>query len=425
MSRTNMFVLIFTSVIVLTLPAVAQELGSTGASASTGNRAIVSPWQAQAPMFLLSHPASGRTDLPTEDFKLSWTRAPWARSFTVEVREDKAFGTGGAIITETVTGQTSFKVPKDKLKPGVRYFWQVSADCDPLRAACPAGGTVIALNGPFSFSTIRQLGFFSYLSGKGFSLQRVVSGDDESEGATFSFLRTFGKKTVYATDFALIWDSMERGRGNIRYSLESSVEGHLTSDESKAEDALRFGTGVEIINRFGNTGLKGLHSTLSAKLETDQRFTTKKLYFEALETLTAINLFIGRYSGEVNDPVQFRWRPFFGFQAGHTFKQGKAALPEDTILRLVPRARMDLKLNFISQALKIPRTLLFAENTFYYLPLERRMKTPDFFASGLEFDFKPNFGLTFNYKNGKTAPKFERVHTFGGAFTIRFGKNEQ
>lgn len=84
-----------------------------------------------------------------------------------------------------------------------------------------------------------------------------------------------------------------------------------------------------------------------------------------------------------------------------------------------------MKLNFISQALKIPRTLLFADETFYYLPIEAKMRTTNFLASGLEFDFTPNLGLSFNYKNGKAAPKFQHVHTFGGAFTVRFGKNEQ
>jgi hypothetical protein len=285
--------------------------------------------------------------------------------------------------------------------------------------------TVVAANSPYSFSTMREVGFFNYLSNRGFSLQRVVEGDAESEGASFSFLRTIAEKTVYAADFAFIWNSREGGGGNTRYSLESSVEGHLTSDDSEAEDALRFGIGANILTRFGRTGLTGLHSTLSGKLEADQRFTTKKLFFEARETFTAIKYFMGRYSGRVSDPVQFRWRPFLTFQLGHTFKQGEARLPEDTVLRLIPRARLEMKLNFISRALKIPRTLLFVDESFYYLPIEAEMRTTNFLASGLEFDFTPNLGLSFIYKNGKSAPKFEHVHTFGGAFTIRFGRNEQ
>src|SRR5205085_3382915 len=126
-----------------------------------------------------------------------------------------------------------------------------------------------------------------------------------------------------------------------------------------------------------------------------QGFNTKKLYFEALETPTLTKFLIGKYSGTPASALQFRWRPFFGFNAGHTFKSGEAVLPENNILRFVPRVRAEVRLNFISQALKIPRSLIFADNTFYYLPLERTMKTPNFFASGLELDFTRNIGIAF------------------------------
>ena len=408
-------------------PLLEALPGSTGNTNPVVDSGVVSGASAPpGPSFELSHPDSGRTDRPTGDFKLSWSRAPWATSFTVEVREDQNFGTPGHVIRRTGVARSPFTIPKDTLEPGKEYYWQVTAQCDPANPVCAGVTTgVVAANGPYSFSTIRQLGFFNYLSDKGFSLQRVVVGDEESEGASFSFLRSIGEKTVYAADFAFIWNSGVVDRGNNVYSLESSVEGHLTSDDSEAEDALRFATGALIITRLRRAGFNGLHSTLGAKLEADQRFTTKKLFFEASETLTARKYYMGQYSGRVSDPVQFRWRPFLAFQVGHTFKQGEGRLPERTVLRLIPRARFEMKLNFISQALKIPRTLLFADDTFYYLPIEADMRSTNFLTSGLEFDFTPNLGLSFNYKNGKSAPKFQHVHTFGAAFTIRFGKNQE
>lgn len=261
-------------------PSLEAPPVSTGSTNPVINSGVMTGASAPpGPSFLLSHPDRGRTDRPTGDFKLSWTKATWATSFTVEVREDQAFGTGGAVIRATVT-RSPFTIPKATLEPGKEYYWQVTATCS----------TVPTADGLYSFSTMRQLGFFNYLSDKGFSLQRVVVGDNESEGASFSFLRTIGEKTVYATDFAYIWNSSVRDQGNTSYSLESSLEGHLTSDDSEAEDALRFATGANIRTRFGRSGLTGLHSTLSAKLEADQRFTTKKLFFEASETFTAIGL---------------------------------------------------------------------------------------------------------------------------------------
>jgi hypothetical protein len=385
----------------------------------------------RGPIFRLSHPADGRTDIATGEFFVSWTPAPWATGFTVEINVDETFNApnkfSAPVTCQTTGGVTScpsrLKIPKDTLDAGVRYFWRVTADCDPALAACPVGNKVGAANAPYSFSTIRQIGFFDYLSKRGFSLQKVVTGDEEEEGASFAFLKTFGGKTIYTADFALIKDWLERGSGRTRYSTEASVEGHLTSDESEAEDALRFGLMENLVTNLSDTTVAGLHSDLGAKLETDQKFKTKKLFFEANETLTAVKLFMGQYSR--NKDIRFRWRPFFAFQAGHTFRRGEAAVPEDTVLRLIPRVHMDFRLDFISRALKIPRTQIFVDDKFYFMPIERDLKRTNYLDSGLEFDFTPNFGLAFNYKNGKSAPKFEHVHTFGASLTIRFGKNEQ
>jgi hypothetical protein len=121
-------------------------------------------------------------------------------------------------------------------------------------------------------------------------------------------------------------------------------------------------------------------------------------------------------------PLEFRWRPYFYLDVGHTIKKGMSSETDDTVLRFVPRARAELFLNCISQKLHFHQTLLYADDKFYRLPLENGAQTHNFFVSGLEFDINKNFGFAMTYKVGKEAPKFERVHTFGGAFTIRFGK---
>jgi hypothetical protein len=264
---------------------------------------------------------------------------------------------------------------------------------------------------------------------KGFSLQRAVTGDDATEGASFSFLRTYKEKTVLASDFALIWDKQGEPPtfGNTVLIPEISLEGHLTSDESESEDAWRLRGAFQFLTTFETARLSGMRNFFGAKVEADQKLNTKKLMFEYLFTPTVVKIGIGQYLGKKRktDPISFRWRPYFGLDAGHTFRRGDSELPEETIFRLVPRLRMEFRLNFIDWVLKSHRTLLYADNTFYYLPLEDGVRTPNFFVTGLEIGFNKNVGLGFKYKNGKSAPKFEMVHTFGGEFTFRFGKNAE
>ncbi|HKC64978.1 MAG TPA: hypothetical protein VKB86_15155 [Pyrinomonadaceae bacterium] len=396
--------------------------------------------QGATPVVLgLSSPGKRRTALPTGKFELSWAlrsgrtvfHPPKGTKYLVEVSEQNTFNAATDTIHEEVTDDTSFEIPKDSLRPGKKYFWQVTAICPPS-LTCP-NGMLTAVNGPFEFTT--ALDPFRRLESKGFTLQRSVAGDDATEGATFSFLRNFRGKNVYATDFALIWDRPTPvNLGNARTQLfpELSVEGHLSSDRAASEDLWRFGASAKIFTSFtsvtkDNNGnirfgrLKGLSSYLGGKFEADRDFETKKVYFEALETPTAVSLYMGKYSGNTDSDIQFRWRPYFSFQAGRTMKRGAAALPEDTVLRLIPRLRTDLKLNFISRPLGFKRTLLYADNTFYYLPLENAAKTPNFLVSGFEILFNSDIGLAFTYKNGKSAPKFEPVHSLGAGLTISFG----
>jgi hypothetical protein len=274
-------------------------------------------------------------------------------------------------------------------------------------------------------------GVLDRLAKHGFSLQRAVTGDNATEGASFSFLRTYGAGTVFASDFALIWTKQDppifgtRWRTLVRPQI--SLEGRLTSEESEAEDAWRLRGTVQFDTRFPTKRFYGMRNFFGVKVEADQKLNTKKVMFEYLVTPTATPLGIGVYLGHKKDEdaISFRWRPYFGLDAGHTYKRGEAELPEETILRLVPRLRVEFRLNFIDWMLKTHRTLLYADNTFYYLPLEDGARTPNYFVSGLEIGFNKNAGLGFKYKNGKSAPKFEMIHTFGGEFTFRFGGGAQ
>ena len=94
------------------------------------------------------------------------------------------------------------------------------------------------------------------------------------------------------------------------------------------------------------------------------------------------------------------------------------------MLRLTPRVRTTLTLNFLRRALNLNDTFIFADNFFYFLPLEKTKTRRNMFTSGFVLQVTKDFGFGLTYKSGESAPKFKHVHTFGGVLTIRFGKAE-
>ncbi|HZT60679.1 MAG TPA: hypothetical protein VFA21_18890 [Pyrinomonadaceae bacterium] len=409
-----------------------SEVRGTSASGTQAN---------SIPDFFLSRPVDGKPDesvMPT----FSWTRDAngKAAKFIIEIATDPATNPDGRFVHAIFSKELDPKPvsqnitldENNKLSPDTKYYWHV------LARYTPAGGTSELLQSgwrdikrkstePRVFRTMRVI--FSRLSDKGFTLQKTVAGTDATDGAQFSFLHTFNKDTVYTANFALIYkhNLTNDGNGdhNAFWSTQFSVEGALTSDESQAEDAWIFRGGF--IYDHGGTSihqrLRGYYLSLDAKMESDQDFKTKKLTFEGqfIPTLQALNIGAPR-NPDYLKPVQFRWRPYFGLDVGHTFKRGGSSETGDTILRFVPRVRPALYLNFLSIPLGFTDTYVYADDTFYFLPLEDVKRRHNFFTSGFNIDVTPNFGLGLTYKNGETAPKFTRVNTLGGVLTVRFGQ---
>jgi len=382
--------------------------------------------------FCLGSPTHKATDLPLE-LILGWTEPTKSvQKYLVQLSDDPLFTT--LLLNESVDpdpnlsgGEFTVK-KKHGLKPGRTYYWRVRADF----AGEPG---VWAQNGVYFFTTGNNI--FEALSSKGFKLQKALTGPDKGELAEFSFLNTIGEKSVYSTTFALSWQpkrSLNVGRTNIRPGW--SVEGRLASDESEAEDAWRFrlssifttsfiGCSVEVkpcpTNRLTNPTFEGLYTKASLKFEGDKNFDVKKLSGEFLITPNSAALAIGAARpGSPSKPIQFQWRPFFSIDAGHTFRRGNSEETEDTILRLIPRVRTRIDLQFLRQWLNLHEVSIFADNTFYYLPLEKVRKRNNFFTSGIEFNFTPNLGFGLTYKNGRSAPKFEKINTLQGVIGIRF-----
>lgn len=273
---------------------------------------------------------------------------------------------------------------------------------------------------------------FKWLHDAGFTLQRALSGKFAGEAAAFSFLSTLGDNTVFTADFALSWrpPMTTFKAGPFDLSFLTSVEGKLTSAESKSENAWRFR--ASLIGDTSQIGpIDSTFTSVSLKYESDQDFDTQKLMAEMVFTPTIRKLALGvpwpkapteQSSGHAKQypPFQFLWRPFLGLDVGHTLVKGQSAETEETILRLQVRGRAKLLLNLVTQALRLQETSIFLDNTFYYLPLEGRNDTHNFLVAGIEFLVAENVIIGFTYKVGEEAPNFEQIETFGGTIGIRF-----
>jgi hypothetical protein len=402
--------------------------GSARAAADQGAAAAAEPQT--PPSFQLSTPGDNLTNEPLQP-TLSWTEdqnpapRPAIERYVVEISDEKDFRTliykNEEVKPRPHPLTIEHTVPEGVLVPGVTYYWRVFAVYSLNQASSTA--TQIASNAPFSFTTARSI--FKRLSDRGFTLQRAVEGRDASKGAEFSFLRTLGKNTIYTADFALIHDHRFHQTARTSVGLQTSVEGKLTSDESESEDAWRFRAGAVIDRNLKPGSLNLIYLSLSGKFEGDQDFDVKKMSFEALFTPTLPDLLIGVSKPlDTASPFQFRWRPFLSVDAGRTIRKGSSSEVKENIFRLVPRTTAKLKLNFLNEMLKLNEVYLWMDETFYYLPLESK-KRRNFFTSGLEFEVTDNLGFGVTYKNGESAPKFNRVNTLGATISIRFGKDDQ
>jgi hypothetical protein len=372
------------------------------------------------PSFLLSVPGVFSASEDITKLVFSWTPTEGVTTYTLQIATDKHFAhvvlERGFSSKESRFDLSSSEEDQKKFVPGKKYYWRVAAECDRDKAECPRN-IVIAGNAPRSFITAYEP--FSRVTQLGLRLQRALTGPDEGEAATFGFLSPIEKRTIFMADFALIWQGkklMEIGRAVLAPQL--SLDGSIATDRSEAEDAVRFGSAFILDIPIGPTTLRpvGIYASLGFKYETDRDLDTQKGLFSSVVTPTVFGV-IGTPLGTPGS-VQFRWRPFLGIDVGHTFKNGDSEEESGTVLRLMPRVRAEVFLDFVAYALNLPQVTLYTDNTFFYLPLQD--KTHNFLVAGLEFDVTENLSVVFTYKKGENSPKFEHTHTIGGSIGIKF-----
>jgi hypothetical protein len=178
------------------------------------------------PEFSLSVPRKGRTNISTET-TLTWTEDRMngafqdpplynLKRFHVVIARDEDFRQvvheelsvtpASAKVTPSTLAPkgiqsiaTSFTVSADTLEPGTQYYWRVFAvytpEGQPDTIEFEQQGETTG-NRPNYFIT--TLDPFYQLTKRNFSLQRTVDSTDPTEGAQFSFLKTFGGKTTFS-----------------------------------------------------------------------------------------------------------------------------------------------------------------------------------------------------------------------------------
>jgi hypothetical protein len=280
---------------------------------------------------------------------------------------------------------------------------------------------------------------FGKINDAGFKLARASSGSDRGEPADFGFLTDIGKQTEYHMNFFLSFSPMSTSWGTTEVTPSASIEGKLSSADNSAKDAWRFrlgsqfdvpiGRGISVTDPIDPTiSVKAYQNhlwlSLDAKYESDRDFRTKKASSEFQISPTLPDLFIGdqpRHDSKgPEQPIRFQWRPIFEIDFGHTFDSGVSTEVNDTILRLIPRIRADLFLNFMKKPLGIEDVSIYIDNTLFYLPIEKQNTTHNYFVSGINFMINKNIGLNFEYKNGEDSPNFVRTNTVGGSLSINF-----
>ncbi len=277
------------------------------------------------------------------------------------------------------------------------------------------------------------------------------SGDKEkkeSEPAQFGFSSDVGQDSAINANFFLNWNGKDTPFLGGKVTPSLSMEGSISASDSTRSDAWRFrgmftyyngniGPAETHWNR-GVPGLPdvsyeihpyGLWASLGFKYEADRDFTTSKFSGEFLLTFDApragIGLYqdvplLGRNSGG-RGLIEYRWRPYFGVDFGHSSDNTHSNEKESTVLRLKPRIRGELALNFLSPSSSKGRDVTaFADYEFAFLPLEKGSQGHSFLSAGINIAITKTVGFAVTYTKGAQSPNFVDEERVTGSFTIGF-----
>lgn len=322
------------------------------------------------------------------------------------------------------------------LLPGETYRFRIVAVTDQ--------GPVPAVNNPAQAKTPTLLDAAGE-GETGFRLRRTFEPAD-NQAAKISFNHTAGRDAKgqdipdkYSFDFSLEyrprWEDEWAGWD---VSPVLNLEAKVASDKTKAQDALRARAGFEFQKPLEGVRLAGAEVTDAyffsvVKYEADSDFDTQVLVLETRATAFAEELGLGRgwppsENAETAPPVQAVWEPMLGFDVGRALERSEPRAPtdpvpgelEDEVLRLVATVYGRVVLNDLAKTARLREISLYADWSFYYLPLEEEDQNFDFLATGLEFYLTDSLALTFTYKVGESPPNFFKTEQFDIGLGVRF-----
>jgi hypothetical protein len=275
---------------------------------------------------------------------------------------------------------------------------------------------------------------FKQLARNGF---RLKLAPDDDNPAKFAFSRDIhtGAKTVFAADFFLSWTMPDRIASDMGWrkktwdlNAETSVQGKLTSDNDTDTDAWRYRVTLKGRNTWNSNAIDpdetaGILWNISAKDEASREFDYNRIggEFNLTPTIPLLAMGMTKPLGgtEQKPPLQFRWRPFVGIDAGTvTSGRGNAANGADDVFWLTGRAVAKLKLNFIAQWFKLNEVSLFVDEKVTYLSEVGTWHS--YVKAGANFMFNDHVGFSLDYGAGEDTPKFETEEILSGAFTVKF-----
>jgi hypothetical protein len=321
------------------------------------------------------------------------------------------------------------------LRAGLTYKWQVVAILTDKTEIKPAS--------PASFTTAT---FFTPLKNLGFSLIKqfpdLDSGGTEGGGggkqdaaAAFTFSHSNTQDT-WDIDGVLIWRSKTSFTlGDLNLQPTASFEAHVADDPKNNQDALRLRTGLHIFRSFGNEpAVTGLWGDINLKYATNRENNVQQLSVEPLLSVNASTWAIGQAQPLLHDRpdvpgqpdfqdvrwdvqhgIWLAWRPYIGFDGGHTLDDRHKATDGSDFFRLLGVVKGQLIFPDVARELHLQKVDAFAENDFAYSihPDGNRDYFHDFLDVGVEFFIDKNLNISLEYKEGETSPSFKNTHSIG------------
>lgn len=263
------------------------------------------------------------------------------------------------------------------------------------------------------------------------------SGSEEEqigEPASFSYSNDTenGSGTEFAADFFLGWTSVLENAGKFAAEPHFSLEGHLNSADDEAGDAWRLRAGADLYSYWGDgTGfVQGSYLKLYLKDEANRDLDYQRLSAELLWSPTIPSLHIGNYRGgerialgagghrENRPPVELRWRPYLGIDAGGTIAED-ASVTEESSLRLVAKAVVEINLNFLSKLYDKANASIYLEDTFHYLT--DGGDGHNFVKASFVTMLTEDVGINVAYKVGESSPDYKKLGLITAGVSIKFG----